>query len=118
MGCICHEGTNVHMNIRIDTSTPAHDYVLAHTSNHLYLYKKPLMGFIFDSCGLIILLLLMRPPLHPPPFLIHPSRHIIPKIIRIYTIMYRIISSYLLILSPSYIIHFYLLDLNLNIVVL
>ena len=103
------------------TSTPAHDYVLAHTSNHLYLYKKPLMGFIFDSCGLILLLLLTW--CNPPPFLlIHSSRLIIPKIIRIYNYLCRIISSYLLILflilSPSYIIYFHLLNLNLNIVVL
>ena len=63
---------------------------------------------------------LMQPP--PPFLLIHSSRLIIPKIIRIYNYLCRIISSYLLILflilSPSYIIYFHLLNLNLNIVVL
>ena len=99
------------------TSTPAHDYVLAHTSNHLYLYKKPLMGFIFDSCGLILLLLLTW--CNPPPFLTHPFiSSYYPKDytnIQLFMSYHFLISSHII----PFLYHiFHLLNLNLNIVVL
>ena len=115
-GIFAMKKNDVHMNIRIDEYARSWLCSCAHFQPFVFIQET------FN--GFHIRFLWSHPPpppslMQPPPFLlIHSSRLIIPKIIRIYNYLCRIISSYLLILSPSYIIYFHLLDLNVNIVVL